>query len=321
MSNSRGHLILVRHGQSLWNVTSNNTKARFTGWTDIGLTELGRLQARAAGRAIWNNFSEIDCTLCSLLGRARTTLDLLWQEQTHYFGREQCHSNNNNTTRISSWRLNERHYGALVGLSKVDAEEIYPNLSSYRHGWDVKPPPMDSDQRMEWSRHFHCQSATLVHANDRRIKMIEKARSFTKDRIPASESLKDTCDRVLPLWKMAMVPRLSRGETLLVVAHANTIKAMLYFLDPQVVNEQSFNQLKIPSALPLVYEFENNSFSNSSRTEIPGGLFVVPPASESNDCDDNLRYKLNGTWLDTHEIQETKFCSLEGEEHLEHEIA
>lgn len=311
-----GRLILLRHGQSIWNVTSKDTKARFTGWADVGLTTQGQMQAHAAGRAIWNHFDKIDCALCSLLGRAKTTLDLLWQDQTM-----DERNNSKNTTRIRSWRLNERHYGALVGLSKVDAEELYPDLSSYRHGWDVKPPPMDADQRLEWSRQFHCQSLTLVQANNRRMKMLERTRSYINDRIPASESLKDTCDRVLPLWKMAMAPRLSRGETILVVAHANTIKAMLYFLDPQIVNQQSFNKLKIPSAVPLVYEFNKEDISND-KTEIPGGVYVVPPSGKiaENDNDD-LRYKLNGTWLKTNEIEETQFCSPEGEENLEHEIA
>jgi len=349
-----GRLILVRHGQSLWNVTTETTSARFTGWANIGLTKRGRLQAHAAGRAISQYLNTtttddnirltattIDCTLCSLLERAQTTLKLLLQSLEKE-KKEESSSDSINTM-ISTWRLNERHYGALVGLSKVDAETKYDELSSYRHGWDTRPPPMDPSQRMEWSYESHCQTATYVNNNthnssSHNIKMMEKVILKDDDDdeimrgkrnrripllIPASESLKDTYERVLVLWKMVMVPRIKGGETLLVVAHANTIKAMLHFLEPNLITEQSFNQLKVPSATPLLYQFEEGN-DNDGESIIPGGLSIIQPTTKSSHKNmnaDELRYQLNGQWLNTQETEGTQFCSEDGQDKLEHEIA
>eukprot|EP00521_Asterionellopsis_glacialis_P006194 CAMPEP_0195284856 /NCGR_PEP_ID=MMETSP0707-20130614/2904_1 /TAXON_ID=33640 /ORGANISM="Asterionellopsis glacialis, Strain CCMP134" /LENGTH=445 /DNA_ID=CAMNT_0040344257 /DNA_START=69 /DNA_END=1406 /DNA_ORIENTATION=- len=387
-----GNLILVRHGQSTWNVTDpvHNTTARFTGWTDVQLTDLGKQQAKSAGRALATYHNDnccdegyssfpIDCAVSSLLQRSKDTLDIMLEEMNL---KEENNQDDYKIPLIYSWRLNERHYGSLVGLSKVDAEDVYSasNLKKWRHGWDSRPPPMDKETRMEWSKQEHCQCITIVkdrssnthttataarqHGNNhqnsnnpnRSTKMVEKriASSLSSNSnkatistrmIPASESLKDTCERVIPLWKSALAPRLVRGETILLVAHANTVKSLLSLLDPTVVTGTSFSKLKIPSATPLLYRFrptpeQQCQTTTGDETEhgvhendhvLPGGLVLVKPSTSKNNnskirmIDDNVheefRNQLHGEWIQTKDIEHNSFCTPEGEHHLEHEIA
>ena len=183
---------------------------------------------------------------------------------------------------------------------------------------------MPEDLRREW--HLtgpHCRANTLlVSASGAKVRIHEKAASA----MPASESLQDTCNRLLPLWLQSLAPRLARGETVLVVAHANTVKAMLYFIDPKIVTTNSFGKFKIPSAVPLLYQFSpaNDDDSSNDTITVPGGLQVVVPdaTSPTTSCHGNdLRHALHGTWIETDEIGKAQFCTPLGQHHLEHEIA
>jgi bisphosphoglycerate-dependent phosphoglycerate mutase len=202
---------------------------------------------------------------------------------------------------LASWRLNERSYGALVGMSKSGAEEYYgkAQLDPWRHGWDVRPPPMPDDVVQDWSqRHPHCRMVTIIQTPQTiptpspqqhhgiptsstrvasTVQVMEKGLPWhgSVPIMPASESLADTCHRVLPLWEWGIAPRLLRGENVLLVAHANTVKAMLRLLDPHIVTPDGFSRLKIPNTTPLVYQFQPASPYDDDM--IPGGLAVVPP--------------------------------------------
>ncbi|EED91774.1 hypothetical protein THAPSDRAFT_263035, partial [Thalassiosira pseudonana CCMP1335] len=236
-------LVLVRHGQSEWNVTdpTRNLTARFTGWADIGLTQQGKDQAIAAGKAIelarltTIRVPAIDVAFCSLLRRATDTMNLILNESKR----------NTNTTQytynipiVQSWRLNERHYGALVGLSKSGAERLYGKvrLTRWRDSWDVPPPPMPVEMVKKWG-------------ND------DSSATSSSSFMPPSESLRDTFERFLPLWIQGIAPHLRSGRTVLVVGHANTIRSMLFAIDGEVINKENAKSIKVPSALPLVYEF------------------------------------------------------------------
>lgn len=426
-----GRLILVRHGQSVWNVTDPTstppTVARFTGWADIGLTPKGEQQAKAAGKALFDRIMHgkccvpptIDCCLTSLLKRSKDTATIILDEM-QLLRQEQQQQANTTMTMISSWRLNERHYGSLVGLSKAEAEAEYNHdlLSSWRCGWNVRPPPMNKEQQLEWAKKKHCQQITEIrrisgsnddgksytirekgsvyknmkpyvplYASSKKKKQARglmpnsltqplikpKSRHQTQiqdrvTRMPASESLKDTFDRVLPMWMNVLVPRLKKGETILLVAHSNTVKALLRFMDGSstvfhnddnnddkndhenntdndndINNTAQFHKLKIPSAVPLCYQFrpqhhndkyhyidgtnEDDGSDEIDASEdnpiLPGGLVLIkpPPVVETEIVERELRYHLNGEWIHTPEIDAHSFCSKIGEKSLESEIA
>jgi bisphosphoglycerate-dependent phosphoglycerate mutase len=336
-----GRLILVRHGQSKWNVTdpTRNLTARFTGWADIGLTQQGKDQALAAGRAIQlavNNgilppkdrfiggekfiVPAIDVVFCSLLKRSIDTMNLILEEiylaekvsapTTASRGEEESPKYQYPIPVIHSWRLNERHYGALVGLSKQGAERLYGRvrLTRWRDSWDVRPPPMPLEMVKRWGREDHCKPVTIVKeggggrmcvfdpssvkfqrninameqinstSGDGRIsgmKIVEHGGKKRKDSttsdinndnaadevnfMPPSESLHDTHERFLPLWKQGIAPHLRAGRTVLVVGHANTIRSMLFAIDGDVATKENAKKLKVPSALPVVYELCDGS--------------------------------------------------------------
>lgn len=286
-----GRLILVRHGESAWNTNDPNLKttARFTGWTDVALTDKGREGAVQAGRLLEGY--RIDVGVTSLLNRAQETLSIMLQEITG-----ETVEIHNRIPILSSWRLNERHYGAIVGLSKKGAENIYGKqvLGSWRHGWDNAPPPIDEYTRKQLEKLPHCQMVTTYRDLDRDVRILEKqgySWCGSKAQFPLTESLKDCCDRVLPLFERALAPHLRKGETLLVVSHANTSKALLRVLDPQVVTETAFSKLKIPNSTPLVYNFRNSDALDA----IPGGLKVIPYQNQQGS---ELRHELRGQWMD-----------------------
>ncbi len=336
----RGHLILVRHGQSLWNVTdeSSGLTARFTGWTDVAMTARGIGQSMAAGKALQKFLQDknltVDTAFVSLLSRAKHTLKLVLKELQLP----------GDPTIIESWRLNERHYGALCGMSKVDAEATYgvEKLSRWRNGWDTPPPPMDHDTLMNWRKAVHCQTITKINDGSLKNRFITlkengQQRSFGQQssfgelssfgepghelneakpnrenwpdvldaKMPASESLQDTVKRTYPIWKFGLAPRLKRGETVLVAAHANTIRALLFHCDP-FVNERNLKVVKIPSAKPLALQFEEGD-------ELAGGLVNVGVS-----CADT---GLTGEWITSNEIEDLSFCTVVGQSALEHEIA
>jgi 2,3-bisphosphoglycerate-dependent phosphoglycerate mutase len=214
-------LVLIRHGESTWNLEN-----RFTGWTDVPLTRTGIDQARAAGKLLRDEGWDFDLCYTSVLKRATHTLwhcldemDRTWLPVVH------------------SWRLNERHYGALQGLNKAETARQYGDeqVLAWRRSYDVPPPPLaQSDPR--WER------------GDVRYRNVPDAQ------FPRTECLKDTVARVLPFWNEAMAAAIKGGRRVLVSAHGNSIRALVKYLDG--ISDADIVGLNIPNGIPLVYELD-----------------------------------------------------------------
>ena len=211
-------LVLLRHGQSTWNMEN-----RFTGWTDVDLSDKGRAEAMEAARLMQANGIIPDVCFTSVLKRAIRTLwialdelDRMWLPVTR------------------SWRLNERHYGALQGLNKAEmaAKVGEEQVHVWRRSYDVPPPPLESDD---------ARSA----AQDPRYA------ALAPDQIPATESLKDTVARVLPYWHEAIKPELLAGRTVLIVAHGNSLRGLMKYLED--ISDTEIPGVEIPTGLPLSY--------------------------------------------------------------------
>ena len=216
-------LVLVRHGQSTWNLEN-----RFTGWTDVGLTDLGRSEALAAGQFLKEGGYTFDIAYTSVLKRAIETLwnilqvmDLEWIPVTN------------------AWQLNERHYGALQGLNKSEMAEKFgeAQVKIWRRSYDVPPP-------------------VLELTDERHPKFDPRYASLTPEQLPATESLKITLDRVLPYWHSTLAPTIQSGKRVIIVAHGNSIRAMVKYLDN--ISEDSITELNIPTGIPLVYELDKD---------------------------------------------------------------
>jgi 2,3-bisphosphoglycerate-dependent phosphoglycerate mutase len=216
-----GKLLLVRHGQSVWNLEN-----LFTGWTDVDLTPEGVEEARRAGAEIAREGLVPDVVFTSVLKRAIRTqwlvldaLDLMWLPVER------------------SWRLNERHYGALQGLNKAQTVERHgeAQVKVWRRSYDVPPPPLALDD--ERHPRFDRRYANIAAAD-----------------LPATESLKDTLARVLPFWEQRIAPELRAGRNVLVVAHGNSIRALVKMLDG--MSEAGIVELNIPTGIPLLYELD-----------------------------------------------------------------
>jgi len=223
-------LILLRHGQSIWNLEN-----LFTGWTDIGLTEQGEEEARAAGRMMVDEGLHPDALHTSVLARAIETADLAL---------ESAGWTDMSTQR--SWRLNERHYGALQGLDKKATAEKYgpEQVMAWRRSFDVQPPPLDlSDEQHP----AHDPRYADVDPND----------------IPASECLADVVARMLPYWHNEVVPQLRKGLTPLLVAHGNSLRALVMHLDG--LSKEEIVALNIPTGIPLMYELNSDFEAVSHR--------------------------------------------------------
>jgi 2,3-bisphosphoglycerate-dependent phosphoglycerate mutase len=216
-----GKLVLLRHGQSVWNVAN-----LFTGWTDVDLSDQGREEARAAGRELKNTGIRFDCAYTSVLKRAIRTLWIALDEMDRLWLPVE-----------KDWRLNERHYGALQGLDKVQTAARHGDaqVKIWRRSYDIPPPPLAADD--ERHPRFDPRYAGLDPAL-----------------LPATESLKDTLARVLPLWNEKIAPQLRAGRNLLVAAHGNSIRAIVKMLDD--VPESEIVELNIPTGVPLLYEFD-----------------------------------------------------------------
>ncbi len=215
-------LILLRHGESVW-----NKENRFTGWTDVDLSERGREEAIEAGRLLKANGFEFDVAHTSLLKRAIRTLwialselDMMWIPEHR------------------SWRLNERHYGALQGLNKAEtaARHGEAQVKMWRRSYDIPPPPLSPDDPQYPSR-------------DRRYADLKP------DEVPLTESLKDTVARFLPYWHTAIAPDIKSGRRVLIAAHGNSLRALVKYLDN--VSEAEIVELNIPTGIPLVYELDD----------------------------------------------------------------
>ena len=214
-------LVLVRHGESTWNLEN-----RFTGWTDVDLTPTGIEQAKDAGRLLREGGYEFDLAYTSVLKRATRTLwhcldemDRTWLPVAH------------------SWRLNERHYGALQGLNKAETAKQYGDAQvlAWRRSYDTPPPPLDpQDPR--------CERGDIRYAK------------LKPGQVPLTECLKDTVDRVLPFWNESMSAAIKSGRKVLVAAHGNSIRALVKYLDK--VSDSDIVGLNIPNGIPLVYELD-----------------------------------------------------------------
>ncbi|CAJ0998775.1 2,3-bisphosphoglycerate-dependent phosphoglycerate mutase [Sodalis praecaptivus] len=215
-------LVIVRHGESLW-----NRENRFTGWTDVKLTERGRIEAIEAARLLKQHGYRFDFACTSLLVRAVHSLWLLLDELGQSWLPEE-----------KSWRLNERHYGALEGLNKAVTAERYGHeqVMAWRRGYRAAPPPLLPDDPRHPGR----------DARYRRLAVASQ---------PLSESLAATEQRVIDYWREVIVPRLRRGEHVLLVSHSNVIRALVKHLDG--LEEDALTALYIPTCVPIVYEFDD----------------------------------------------------------------
>ena len=216
-------LVLVRHGQSTWNLEN-----RFTGWTDVGLTDLGRQEALEAGRLLREAGYVFDVAYTSVLRRAIQTLWIVLQEMNL----EWIPVN-------KAWELNERHYGALQGLNKAETAEKFgeAQVKIWRRSYDTPPPALELD-------------------DERHPRFDPRYASLTPDQLPATESLKITLDRVLPYWHATLTPAMKSGKRVIVAAHGNSIRALVKYLDN--ISEAEITELNIPTGLPLVYEFDED---------------------------------------------------------------
>ena len=225
-----GKLILVRHGQSVWNVEN-----LFTGWHDVDLSDLGRLEATQAGRELEREKLAPQIAFTSVLKRAIRTLWLIMDTTDRMWIPVE-----------RSWRLNERHYGALQGLDKAQTVEKHgaAQVKLWRRSYDIPPPPLGWDD----PRHprFDPRYANVDPAS-----------------LPAAESLKDTLSRVLPYWESRIVPELRANKDVLVVAHGNSLRALVKMLD--MMSESDIVEFNIPTGIPILYELDEQLQSLGRR--------------------------------------------------------
>jgi 2,3-bisphosphoglycerate-dependent phosphoglycerate mutase len=216
-----GKLILVRHGQSIWNVEN-----LFTGWYDVDLSDQGRLEAAQAGRELEKEGLRPDIAFTSVLKRAIRTLWLILDTTDRMWMPVERH-----------WRLNERHYGALQGLNKAQTVEQHgeAQVKIWRRSYDVPPPPMSLD-------------------DPRHPRFDPRYAGIDPKSLPATESLKDTLARVLPFWESRIVPELRANKTVLVVAHGNSLRALVKMLD--MMSEADIVDFNIPTGIPMLYELD-----------------------------------------------------------------
>ena len=216
-------LVLVRHGESEW-----NKENRFTGWTDVELSEKGRAEAAEAGAVLRDGGYTFDVAYTSVLKRAIHTLGIVQDEMDLAW-----------IPVHRSWRLNERHYGALQGLNKGETAEKFgeAQVKIWRRSYDIRPPALTPDDERSPAR-------------DRRYA------SLSKDELPLTECLKDTVARFLPLWHETIAPAVQRGERVLIAAHGNSLRALVKYLDN--VPEDEIVELNIPTGMPLAYELDDD---------------------------------------------------------------
>ena len=213
-------LVLIRHGQSAWNLEN-----RFTGWWDVGLTPEGEAEARAAGELLAAKGFDFDICFTSLQTRAIKTLHIALEAMGRLWLPEEKH-----------WRLNERHYGGLTGLDKAEtaAKHGADQVKVWRRSFDIPPPAMEPGGDYDL-------------ANDRRYAGLS---------IPSQESLKDTIARVLPFWEERIAPELRKGRRVLISAHGNSLRALVKHLS--AIADEEVVALEIPTGQPIVYELDEN---------------------------------------------------------------
>jgi 2,3-bisphosphoglycerate-dependent phosphoglycerate mutase len=216
-------LILVRHGESTWNMEN-----RFTGWTDVDLSEKGKLEARKAGQVLKQEGYVFDAAYTSVLKRAIRTLwivmdkmDLMWIPV------------------YRSWRLNERHYGALQGLNKAETASQFgeEQVFIWRRAYDIRPPALTKEDKR-------------FPGHDPRYRDLAPAE------VPLTESLKDTVARFMPYWYDTLEPAIKSGKKLIITAHGNSLRALVKYLDR--IPDADIPELNIPTGIPLIYELDDN---------------------------------------------------------------
>jgi len=216
-------LVLLRHGQSTW-----NKENCFTGWTDVPLTKLGVKEAKKAGKTLKKEGFIFDVVFTNVLKRAIDTTNIVLKEMK-----------SKKIPVYKSWRLNERHYGALQGLNKAEMAAKYGEgqVLKWRRSYDIRPPALDK--------------------KDKRYPIHDKLyKNLNKKYLPATESLKDTVKRVIPYWKEKIMPALKSGKKVLVSASGNSLRAMVKYIDK--IPDDKIVSFNIPTGIPLVYELDNN---------------------------------------------------------------
>ncbi len=216
-------LVLLRHGESGW-----NKENRFTGWTDVDLSEKGVGEAHEAGKVLKENGFEFDMAFTSYLKRAIKTLFFALEELDQL-----------SLPVIKTWRLNERHYGGLQGLNKAETAEKHGDeqVKIWRRSYDIPPPALTKDDER-------------YPGNDKAYALLDE-----KD-LPQTECLKDTVERFLPYWHKEIVPQLKQNKKLIIAAHGNSLRALVKYLDD--ISEKDILSLNIPTGMPLVYELDDD---------------------------------------------------------------
>ncbi len=216
-------LVLVRHGQSTWNLEN-----RFTGWTDVDLSEQGVKEAHEGGKLLREGGYTFDFAYTSVLKRAIRTLWIVLDELDQMYLPVE-----------KAWQLNERHYGSLQGLNKSEMAEKF-----------------GKEQVLVWRRSYNVPPPQLEQNDERHPRFDPRYKQVDSSVLPASESLELTLARVLPYWESTIVPRLKRGEKILIAAHGNSLRALVKHLDH--ISDEEIVELNIPTGIPLVYELDDN---------------------------------------------------------------
>jgi len=221
MSEAKYKLVLVRHGESLW-----NQQNLFTGWTDVDLSDKGVKEAHEGGVSLKEQGYEFDVAFTSVLKRAIKTLNIVQEEIDQLW-----------IPVVRSWRLNERHYGALQGLNKSQTAEKHgeEQVLIWRRAYDIAPPPLSEDDEMYPGKQRRYQS-------------------LKPEELPRTECLKDTVARVLPFWQSDIAPAITSGKRVIVVAHGNSLRALIKYLDN--ISDSEIVSLNLPTGIPLVYELD-----------------------------------------------------------------
>jgi 2,3-bisphosphoglycerate-dependent phosphoglycerate mutase len=222
-------LVLLRHGESIWNLEN-----RFTGWTNVELTDNGKDEALKAGLALKKNGFSFDIIFTSVLKRANDTMDICLEQM-----------NLKNPIINYEWRLNERHYGNLQGLNKSETAKKHgeEQVLIWRRSFDIAPPPLSIDDH-------------------RHPRFDKKYKNLQASYLPSSESLKDTIQRFMPLWYNKIEPQIKLNNKVLIVAHGNSLRALVKYLDK--ISKKDILNINIPTGVPLVYKLDNqlNSIKN-----------------------------------------------------------
>jgi len=235
---------MIRHGQSDWNL-----KNLFTGWTDVDLTAQGTAEARAGGRTLLEEGLEFDIAFTSVLKRAIRTLWLMLDEMDAMWMPVE-----------RSWRLNERHYGALQGLDKAETAALHgaDQVKIWRRSYDIPPPPLEED-------------------DERHPKYDKRYRNVDPADLPATESLLTTLMRVTPYWDERILPELKRGKNVLIAAHGNSLRALVKMLEG--ISDNEITEFNIPTGAPRIYEFDSSM--TPTRGEYLGDLEAIEAAAKA----------------------------------------